>query len=144
MHCEHSHRAQNAMGMRVAFTPTSASGSCLFGLGLAAPSSRGWCALWRVLGRDARTGGRAGRACWLPVTSRRHGSGCSGCYELMKGHYALLECKLWCCSLNAPTHACDFAHAASVPGVWRLWGGRWDIWDCVQHAVCCVLLCFVA
>ena len=94
MHCDHSHRAQNAMGMHVAFTPTSASGSCLFGRGLAAPSLRGWCALRRVCGRAARSGGRARRACWSLVTGRRHGSGCSMCCGPMMGHSHLSGCLL--------------------------------------------------
>ena len=47
----------------------------------AAAPVRGWCAPLRVCGRAVRSRGRAGRACWLPVTSRRHESGCSMCCE---------------------------------------------------------------
>ena len=50
----------------------------------------------------------------------------------------------WCCSLYALTYACDFAHTASVPEVWRRWGGRWDLQGRVQCAVCCLVWCFVA
>ena len=69
---------------------------------------RGWCAPWWACGRAARSGGRAWRACWSPVTSRRHGSGCSGCCGPMKGHCALLECFLGVCSLSTPSPSRDF------------------------------------
>ena len=86
MRCEHSHWAQNAMGMRVAFTPHFRErGSCLFGPGLAAPSSRGVCALWRARGRVARTGGRAGRAGWPLVSGCWWESGSDMRWELVSG-----------------------------------------------------------
>ena len=57
-------------------------------------SGRGWCAPGRVCGRAARSGGRAGRACWSLVTSWRHGSGCSKCCGPMMGHSHLSGCFL--------------------------------------------------
>ena len=125
-------------------TCTSASGSCRFGSGRAAPSLRGVRALWRVRGRAARSGGRAWGACWSPVTSKGHGSGCSRCCGLMRAHCALLLVLAGCCSLRAPTHTREYAHAASVPEVRRRRDGRLDRQSRVQCAVWCLLLCFVA
>ena len=110
---------------------------------LLAPSSRRLRALWRGSGCAVRSGGRAWRACWLPVTSRRPGSGCIGCCEPMKSPYALLECKLCACSPSTPPPSRDF-HA------WRRLvrrgagaGVDWAFGAVCSRRVCSVLLCSV-
>ena len=110
----------------------------------AAPSLRCWCALWRVCGRAARLGGRAGRVCWPSVTGRWHGSGYSVCCGPLEGYLALLLVLCWCCSFCAPAHTRDYAHAATAPEVWWRQDGRLGRRGRVQHALCFVMLCFVA
>ena len=110
----------------------------------AAPSVRGLRALWRVFGRAARSGGRAGRACWSPVTGRWQESGHSRCCGPLDGLLALLPVISGCCGLMAPTLTRDFAHAATAHEVRLGRAGRMDRRSRVRHAVCFVLLCVVA
>ena len=118
MHCKCSHQPGDRYVARRPRALPGVEAACLGDAGCA-PPVRGWCALWWVCGRVARSGGRAGRASWSPATSWRPGSRCSRCCGPIKGQCALVLVLPGCCGLCAPTHTCDFAHAASVLEVWR-------------------------
>ena len=109
---------------------------------LPSPSSRRLRALRRVRGRAARSGGRAGRARWSPVTGRWQESGHSRCCGPWNGLLAPLPLAFGCCSLLAPTLARDFAHAATAHEV-RGWDGPVGWTGRVVCSMLCALCCCV-